>query len=217
LPKTINEKAEQDARAMIRSLAGQRGRNAEKAEGALIKSISYTETEAKEAGLIEVIARDVPDLLAQLEGRKVARVGGAVVTLALKNARVDQREMSRAEKLIGVVSHPNVAYVLFLLGLMGLYFELSSPGAVLPGVVGGIALLLALYAFSVLPVNLAGLALILFAILLFVAEVKVVSHGVLAIGGAVSLIAGSLLLFSGRGEAEGYRVDLSIILPGVAL
>ncbi|PYQ34562.1 MAG: serine protease, partial [Acidobacteria bacterium] len=165
----------------------------------------------------ELIARDVPDLLAQLDGRKVARVGGAVVTLALKDARVDQREMSRVEKLIGVVSHPNVAYVLFLLGLMGLYFELSSPGAVLPGVVGGIALLLALYAFSVLPVNLAGLALILFAILLFVAEVKVVSHGVLASGGAVSLIAGSLLLFSGRGEESLYRIDLSIILPGLLL
>ncbi len=137
LPKTINEKAEQDARAMIRSLARQRGRNAEKAEAAVIKSISYTETEAKEAGLIELVARDVPDLLAQLDGRKITRVGGAVATLALKNPRVEQREMSKAEKLIGVVSHPNVAYILFLLGLMGLYFELSSPGAVLPGVVGG--------------------------------------------------------------------------------
>jgi membrane-bound serine protease (ClpP class) len=100
---------------------------------------------------------------------------------------------------------------------MGLYFELSSPGAVLPGVVGGIALLLALYAFSVLPVNLAGLALILFAILLFIAEIKVVSHGILAVGGAVSLIAGSLLLFSGRGEETLYRIDLSIIVPGLLL
>jgi membrane-bound serine protease (ClpP class) len=217
LPKTINEKAEQDARAMIRSLARQRGRNSEKAEAAVIKSISYTETEAKDAGLIELIARDVPDLLAQLDGRKITRVGGAVATLALKNPRVEQREMSKAEKLIGVVSHPNVAYVLFLLGLMGLYFELSSPGAVLPGVVGGISLLLALYAFSVLPVNLAGLALILFAILLFVAEVKVVSHGILAVGGAVSLIAGSLLLFSGRGEETLYRIDVSIIVPGLLL
>ncbi|HEY3173237.1 MAG TPA: nodulation protein NfeD [Thermoanaerobaculia bacterium] len=217
LPKTINEKAEQDARAMIRSLAQQRGRNSEKAEAAVTKSISYTETEAKDAGLIEVIARDVPDLLAQLDGRKITRVGGSVATLALKNFRIEQREMSRAEKLIGFVSHPNVAYILFLLGLMGLYFELSSPGAVLPGVVGGIALLLALYAFSVLPVNLAGLALILFAILLFVAEIKVVSHGILAVGGAVSLIAGSLLLFSGRGEETLYRIDLSIIVPGLLL
>lgn len=217
LPKTINEKAEQDARAMIRSLARQRGRNAEKAEAAVTSSVSYTETEAKEAGLVEVIARDVPDLVAQLEGRKITRVGGAVEVLALKGARVENREMSRTEKLIGVVSHPNVAYLLFLLGLMGVYFELSSPGAVLPGVVGGIALLLALYAFSVLPVNLAGLALIVFAVLLFVAEVKVASHGILAVGGAVALVAGSLLLFSGRGEETLYRIDLSLILPALVL
>jgi membrane-bound serine protease (ClpP class) len=217
LPKTINEKAEQDARAMIRTLARQRGRNPEKAEAAVSKSISYTETEAKEAGLIEVIARDVPDLVKQLEGRSITRLGGATDVLRLANARIETREMSRAEKLIGIVSHPNVAYLLFLAGLLGIYFELSSPGAVLPGVVGGIAILLALYAFSVLPVNLAGLALILFAIGLFIAEVKVASHGVLAVGGAVALIAGSLLLFSGRGEETLYRIDISIIVPALVL
>ncbi|MGH9315819.1 MAG: NfeD family protein [Thermoanaerobaculia bacterium] len=217
LPKTLNEKAEQDARAFIRSIARQRGRNVEKAETAVSSSISFTETEAKEANLIEVIARDVPDLLTQLDGRKIRRVGSKEAELHLKGYRLETREMSEIEKLLGIVSHPNVAYILFLLGLVGLYFELSSPGAILPGVVGGIALLLALYAFSVLPVNFAGLALILFAILLFVAEVKVVSHGLLAIGGAISLVAGSLLLFSGRGEADGYRVDLSIVLPGLVL
>lgn len=217
LPKTMNEKAEQDARAYIRSLARQRGRNAEKAEAAVTTSVSYTETEAKEAGLIEVVARDLPDLLRQLDGRRVTRVGGAVSTLALAGHRVEMREMGKVEKLIGIVSHPNVAYLLFLAGLLGLYFELSSPGAVLPGVVGGISLLLALYAFSVLPVNLAGLALILFGIALFVAEVKVVSHGILAVGGAVALVAGSLLLFSGSGEEAIYRVDLSVIVPGLVL
>ncbi|MDQ5857414.1 MAG: nodulation protein NfeD [Acidobacteriota bacterium] len=217
LPKTMNEKAEQDARAYIRSLARQRGRNAEKAEAAVTTSVSYTETEAKEAGLIEVLARDVPDLLSKLEGRRLTRVGGAVTTLALAGYRIEHREMGRAEKLIGIVSHPNVAYLLFLAGLLGLYFELSSPGAILPGVVGGISLLLALYAFSVLPVNLAGLALILFGIVLFIAEVKVVSHGILAVGGAVALVAGSLLLFSGRGEESIYRVDLSVIVPALVL
>lgn len=218
LPKTLSEKAEQDARAFIRGLARQRGRNAEKAEAAVSSSLSYTDTEAKEAKLIEVIARDIPDLLSQLDGRIVKRLGGkSTATLRVKGARVETREMSGIEKLLGVVSHPNVAYVLFLAGLVGLYFELSSPGAILPGIVGGIALLLALYAFSVLPVNLAGLALILFAILLFVAEVKVVSHGLLAIGGAISLVAGSLLLFSGREGRAAYRVDLSIVFPAVVL
>ncbi|MFN2387757.1 MAG: nodulation protein NfeD [Thermoanaerobaculia bacterium] len=216
LPKKLGEKAEQDARAFVRSLASQRGRNAEKAEAAVTSSASYTETEARDAGLIEIIARDVPDLLRQADGRRVGGPGSDR-TVRVAGYRLESREMSGLEKLVGVVSHPNVAYILFLLGLMGLYFELSSPGAILPGIVGGIALLLALYAFSVLPVNLAGLALILFAIGLFVAEVKVVSHGLLAVGGAVALIAGSLLLFSGReGESE-YRVDLSIIIPSLVL
>jgi membrane-bound serine protease (ClpP class) len=217
LPKTLNEKAEQDARAFIRTLAGQRGRNVEKAEAAVTNSVSYTETEAKAAGLVEIVARDVPELVERLGGRAVKRVGGAETTLRLAGARIETREMNAVEKLLGAVSHPNVAYVLFLLGLVGLYFELSSPGAILPGIVGGIALLLALYAFSVLPVNLAGLALILFGIGLFVAEVKVVSHGLLAAGGAIALVAGSLLLFSGRGGTAGYRVDLGILVPSLVL
>jgi membrane-bound serine protease (ClpP class) len=217
LPKTLNEKAEQDARAYMRSLARQRGRNADKAEAAVTKSVSYTETEAKDAGLIELIARDLPDLVKQLEGRAIKRVSGETTTLKLAGSRIENRDMSKIEKLIGFVTHPNVAYLLFMAGLLGLYFELSSPGAVLPGVVGGIALILALYAFSVLPVNLAGLALIIFAIVLFIAEVKVVSHGVLAIGGAIALIAGSLLLFTGRGEETLYRIDLSIIVPSLVL
>jgi membrane-bound serine protease (ClpP class) len=216
LPKTLNEKAEQDARAFVRTLARQRGRNAEKAEAAVTSSASYTETEAKDSGLIEIVARDVPHLVSQLDGRTVARVGGKSSRLALARARFETKEMGRVEKLLGTVSHPNVAYLLFLLGLVGLYFELSTPGAILPGVVGGVSLILALYAFSVLPVNLAGIALILFGIGLFAAEVKVASHGVLAVGGAVALVAGSLLLFSGPGERGAtYRVDLAVILPGV--
>jgi membrane-bound serine protease (ClpP class) len=217
LPKTLGEKAEQDARAFVRSLARQRGRNVIKAEEAVTKSISFTETEAKEANLIELVARDVPDLVKQLDGRKIRRIGEREETLALRGYRLVERQMGRIEKLIGVVSHPNIAYVLFMLGLVGLYFELSNPGAILPGVVGGISLLLALYAFSVLPVNLAGLGLILFAIILFIAEIKVVSHGLLAVGGSISLIAGTFLLFSGpRGEGP-YRVDLSIVLPSLVL
>ncbi|MGH9368919.1 MAG: NfeD family protein [Thermoanaerobaculia bacterium] len=217
LPKTVNEKAEQDARAYIRTLAGQRGRSVEKAEAAVARSVSYTETEAKSAGLVELVARDVEDLVGQLEGREVKRVGGGRVRLRLAGARIETREMGAVEKLLGAVSHPNVAYILFMLGLVGLYFELSNPGAILPGIVGGIALLLALYAFSVLPVNLAGIFLILFGIGLFVAEVKVVSHGLLAAGGAIALVAGSLLLFSGRGGTADYRVDLGILLPSLVL
>ena len=164
-----------------------------------------------------IVARDVPDLIRQLDGRTVPRMGGKTAVLRLAGARIETREMGSLEKLLGVVSHPNVAYVLFLIGLVGLYFELASPGAVLPGIVGGISLLLALYGFSVLPVSFAGIALIAFAVLLFVAEIKVVSHGLLAAGGAIALVAGSALLFSGQGDSAGYRVDISIILPTVAL
>ncbi len=217
LPKTLNEKAEQDARAFIRSLAHQRGRNVSKAEAAVASSISYTETEARDGGLIDLIARDVPDLVSQLDGRTVAGVNGKSSRLALAHARIENQEMGEIDKVLGVVTHPNVASILFLLGLVGLYFELSSPGAILPGIVGGISLLLALYAFSVLPVNLAGVALIVFGVALFVAEIKVVSHGLLAAGGAVSLLAGFLLLFSGPHGDSGYRVDLLVILPAVAL
>jgi len=217
LPKKLNEKAEQDARAFVRTLARERGRNVAKAEAAVEDSLSYTETEAKESGLVEIVARDIPELLSQIDGRTVRRVGGGETKLSLAGYRLEERPMSSVEKILGVVSHPNVAYVLFLLGLVGLYFELSTPGAILPGVVGGISLLLALYAFSVLPVNLAGLGLILFAILLFVAEIKVVSHGLLSLGGAIALVAGSLLLFSGKGDTAGYRVDLGIIVPGLAV
>lgn len=216
LSGTMKEKVEQDTRAFIRSLAARRGRDAGKAETAVTASASFTEAEARDARLVELVARDVPDLLRQLEGRAVARVDGrpAAGALELRGARVVRREMSPLEKLLGVVTHPNVAYVLFLAGLVGLYFELASPGAVLPGVAGGISLLLALYAFSVLPVSLAGVALIAFAVLLFLAEVKVASHGVLAVGGSIALLAGSVLLFSG-GAGGGYRVDLSIVFPGV--
>ena len=217
LPQKLGEKAEQDARAFVRTLAKQRGRSVEKAEAAVEKSISYTEAEAKDGGLVEILARDVPDLVGQLDGRTLSRVGGGQTALKLRGYRIEEHPMGRLERVLGIVSHPNVAYVLFLIGLVGLYFELSTPGAILPGVAGGISLLLALYAFSVLPVNFAGLALILFAILLFVAEVKVASHGLLSLGGAIALVAGSLLLFSGRGDAAGYRVDLSIIVPGLTL
>src|SRR5262245_26467756 len=135
LPKTLNEKAEQDSRAFIRSLASQRGRNIEKAEAAVSKSVSYTDQEALQGGLIEVVARDVPELLSRLEGRTVPRLGTPAPALRLTGARVETRPMGAVEKLLGVVSHPNVAYVLFLLGLVGLYFELSNPGAILPGIV----------------------------------------------------------------------------------
>jgi membrane-bound serine protease (ClpP class) len=217
LSKTLNEKIVQDARAFMRTLAKQRGRNIEKAEAAVTSSASYTETEAKDAGLVDIIARDVSDLVAQLDGRTFIRVGGKSVKLSTAHARIEDQPMGEIEKLLGAVAHPNVALILMMLGVVGLYFELSNPGAILPGIVGGIALLLAFYSLSVLPVNLAGVGLILFGLGLFLAEIKVASHGLLAVGGAIALVAGAMLLFSGPSKNSGYRVDLGVILPGVLL
>lgn len=215
IPKTLGKKIEQDALAQLRTLCAAHHRNASAAEKAVTESLSYTETEAKEKGLIEIVARDSADLVEKLDGMKVSRTGGSTVELHLKGARTETIEMGSVERVLGVVSEPNLAYIFFLIGLVGLYFELSHPGAILPGVAGGVSLLLALYAFSVLPVSFAGLGLIALGVLFLVAEVKFPAHGMLALSGVAALVGGSLLLFSGNNF--GYRVDLGLVLPGALL
>jgi membrane-bound serine protease (ClpP class) len=215
LPKTISEKVTNDAAALIRSLATQRGRSAEWAEKAVLESLSYTEREALEKKLIDLVAGDRGDLLAALDGREVTRFDGARVTLALKAPEIVPVAPSASDKLLSVIAHPNIAYLLLLLGMLGIYFELSHPGAILPGVLGGISLLLALFALSVLPVNYAGILLILLAVVFFIAEVKVTSYGLLAVAGLVSFILGSLMLIDSPFPA--LRVSLSVILPSAVV
>jgi membrane-bound serine protease (ClpP class) len=212
IPKTLNRKVEQDALAQIRTLCAAHGRPVEPAEKAVTESVSYTESEALQKGLIDVVARDPADLAEKLDGRKVRRTGGGTVTLALGGARLEHMEPGAISRVLGVVSDPNLAYILFLIGLVGIYFELSHPGAILPGVLGGISLLLALYAFSVLPVSFAGMGLVFLGMLFLIAEIKFPAHGMLALSGAVALVAGSLLLFAGN--REGYRVDPWLVIPG---
>ena len=190
----MGEKVEQDAAATIRALAGRHGRNVALAEEAVVKSRSFTDQEALSLGLVDVVAPDLPHLLAALEGRawdKAGRKG----TLAFGGARISEVEMPRLQQLLAALVHPNIAYLLMSVGFLGIYFELAHPGAVLPGVVGAIALLLGLYALSVLPVSMAGVGLILLALVFFVAEIKVTSYGLLAVGGIIALVLGSLLLF----------------------
>jgi membrane-bound serine protease (ClpP class) len=184
----------------------------EPAEKAVLESISFTETEARQKNLIEAIARDPEELCRKIDGTSITRLSGEKVVLSLKSPRFETIEMGAVERALGVVSEPNLAYILFLIGLVGLYFELSHPGAVLPGVVGGVSLLLALYAFSVLPVNFTAIALIALGVLFIVFEMKFPMHGMLALSGVAVFVAGSLLLFSGN--RFGYRVDLGIVLPG---
>src|SRR5207244_3762132 len=153
-----------------------------------------TEREAVKLKVVDLVAESLEDLLAKIDGRTVKTSKGQV-TLATRGAVVKPIEIGFRDRFLNVISDPNVAYVLMMLGMLGLFFELANPGVVLPGVIGGISLLLAFFAFQTLPINYAGLLLIIFGIILLIAEIKIVSHGVLAIGGIVSMAFGSLMLF----------------------
>lgn len=206
------EKVTNDAVAYIRSIAEKRGRNADWAEQAVRKSVSLAAAEALEENVIDFMADDRTALLDSLDGRMVKTEfrEGRLVT---KGAQVLEMEMGFREKVLSIISNPNVAYVLFLLGLMGLFFELSNPGSLLPGILGSICIILAFFAFQTLPVNAAGILLILLSIVLFILEIKVTSYGALSIGGVVSLVLGSLMLF--RSPVPALRVSLEVLIPTV--
>jgi membrane-bound serine protease (ClpP class) len=179
-------------------------------EDAVRKSISSTETEALKVGIIDLIAKDIPDLLNKSDGKTV-RLGERSHTLRTARAVVVAEEMGFRHKLLSFISDPTVAYMLMLIGFYGIFFELSNPGSVAPGVIGAIALVLAFYAFQTLPVNYAGLLLILIGIVLFVLEVKVTSYGMLTIGGIACLILGSLMLFDTGARCSGFRFPSSCL------
>jgi membrane-bound serine protease (ClpP class) len=210
------EKATNDAAAFIRSIAEKRQRNLKWAEESVRKSLSITEHEALEKKVVDLIAKDLPELLVAIDGREVELTSGTV-TLHTKNATIEQIDMSWSERLLGILSDPNIAYVLFMLGVYGLLFELYNPGSILPGIVGFISLILAFYSLHTLPINYAGLALILFAIVLFVAEIKVVSHGMLTVGGVISLFLGSMMLIRTDNALEFIQISWSVIISTVAL
>ena len=212
--KESMRKVENDAAAFIRTIAVERGRNADWGEKAVRQSVSVTEREAVRLKVVDFIADSIPDLLTKLDGRTVKTSRGSV-TLATREAVAKPIEIGFRDRVLAVITDPNVAYVLMMLGTLGLIFELSTPGAILPGVIGGISLILAFFAFQSLPINFAGLLLILFAIVLFIAEVKVTSHGVLAIGGIVSMALGSLMLYDA--PEVGFRVSWRVLVPTVAL
>ena len=206
--KEMAEKVTNDAAAYIKSIAEQRGRNVEWAEKAVRESVSASETEALQHKLIDLIALDLNDLLKQLNGRKVVTLAGEHI-LRTDGAARQHVEMSLPQRLLSMLADPNVAYMLLMLGAAGLFFEISMPGVVLPGVIGGISLLLGLYALQLLPVNYAGLALIVLAIILFIAEIKVTSYGALTIGGIIAMILGSLMLFDAPPPLPGLSLGWS--------
>ncbi len=207
--KVMQDKILNDAEAYVEGVARKRGRNIEEAKKMVRSSSSLSAEKAMELHLVDIIAANRADLLKKLDGRSIERDGKKLI-LKLAGAVVVQHEMGTREKILNTISDPNVAYLLMMLGMLGLFFELSNPGVILPGVIGGISLILAFFAFQTLPVNYAGVLLILLALILFIAEIKIVSHGMLTVGGVISMILGSLLLFE---SSEPYlRVSWSVIL-----
>ena len=210
MDEEMAKKVENDLAAWARSLAKLRGRNADWAEKAVRESVSLTAEEALKLGVIDLLARDLPDLLRQLDGRKV-KLHDRTVVLHTREAEVIRLKEDLRSRILRLITNPNIAYILLMLGLAGLYFELSHPGAILPGVVGALCLILAFYAMHLLPVNYAGLLLILLSGVLFFLEIKITSYGLLGLAGLVSLVLGSLMLFGHNPEA--LRVSYQVLLP----
>jgi len=205
---TLMRKATHDASAYIRSLAQLRGRNAEWGERAVREAVSLSASEALKLKVIDLVAADVPELLAKLDGRKV-EAGGRQVTLQTKGVEAAEVEVDWRTQLLGVITNPSVAYLMVLVGIYALIFEFSNPGIVLPGVVGAICLLLALYAFHLLPVNYAGLLLILLGIAFMVAEAFVPAFGSLGIGGLIAFVIGSIILIDS--DVPGFSIPYTLI------
>jgi membrane-bound serine protease (ClpP class) len=210
----MNEKMTNDAAAFIRTISEKRNRNVRWAEDAVRKSISYTETEALRDSVIDLIAPNVTSLLDSIDGRSIL-LNGAPVILHTAGATITELEMSLKYKILNTLSDPNIAYIFLLLGIYGLMFELYNPGAVLPGVVGAISIILAFYSLNTLPVNYAGLALIIVGVILFVLEIKITSYGLLSLGGIVSLFLGSIMLVGPESPLEIVAISWSIIIPAV--
>jgi membrane-bound serine protease (ClpP class) len=210
----MNEKATNDAAAFIRTISEQRHRNIAWAEKAVRLSISITETEALRDSVIDLVAKDIPELLKAIDG-KVVMCNGVPKTLKTADAVIHETEMGWKFGLLNVLSDPNIAYIFFLLGLYGLIFELYNPGSVLPGVVGVISIILAFYSLHTLPVNYAGVALIIFGVILFLLEIKITSYGLLTAGGIISLLLGSVMLINSESSLEFVSLSWSVIIPAV--
>ena len=214
LDKTEMTKLTNDAVAQIRGFAARRGRNAAWAERAVRQSETLTADEALRRHVVDFIADDPGQLLSKIDGRAVQTAAGTRV-LATRNARVTEIPFDLAEQFLDLLSDPNVGFILMTIGFYGIVFELSNPGLVFPGVVGGVAMLLAFVSFAAISVNVAGLLLIVFALVLFIADIKVPSHGVLTAGGLGSFVLGSLLL---TGDREPFlRISLTLILTVAVL
>jgi membrane-bound serine protease (ClpP class) len=210
MEKTMTEKVVNDMASYGRGIAQQKGRNAEWVEKAIRESVSITADEAVKKNVVDLVAKNVDELLKLLDGREITLREGKIVLKTAGLVKIHYKPGFR-DRILKTISDPNIAYILMMIGLAGLYFELSHPGVIFPGVIGAISLILAFYSFQTLPVNYAGLLLIALAIILFIAEIKITSYGMLSLGGLVSLTLGSLMLF------EDLKVSLKLMAPTVVL
>lgn len=216
IDSTLNEKITNDASALIRSVAEKRGHNAVWAEQAVRQSVSITETEALQQNVVNLIATSTGDLLQKIDGDSVTTASGPAI-LHTRHAQVETLDMGLGEKMLVVLSDPNIMYILLLLGIVGILFEFYNPGAIFPGIIGVICLILAFYAMSIIPINYAGLALIIFAVVLFLLELKITSHGLLALGGIVSMLVGSLMLIRTGPVVDYVKISRIVIFTSVLL
>jgi membrane-bound serine protease (ClpP class) len=212
----MNSKSTNDAAAFIRTIAEYRKRNLQWAEDAVRQSVAITANEALQQRIIDLIAVNDPDLLNQVDGKRIVR-DSTVFQIHTRGAIVQTLEMGFTEKLLNIISDPDVAYILLMLGLLGLLFELFNPGIIFPGIIGFISLVLAFYALNTLPVNYAGLALIIFGVILLLLEIKIITHGMLAIGGITSLLIGSLMLIRPGSGLEVMKISRILIISTVAV
>ncbi len=210
----MNEKATNDAAAFIRTISEKRHRNVQWAEDAVRKSLSITETEALKDSVIDLIATSVKELLETIDGRSV-EVNSSQVTLQTKDAAIVEIKMDWQHQFLDILSDPNIAYIFMMLGTLGLMFELYNPGSIAPGVIGVISIILAFYSLHTLPVNYAGLALIIVGIILFILEIKIASYGLLTIGGVVSLFLGSVMLIRSDSALEFIQLSWGVVIPTV--
>ncbi len=213
MDETMAEKVTQDAASYIKTLAEKRGRNVKLAEDAVRKSLSFTEKESLDGRLIDLIAGNEKEIIDYFHAKRIKRFSGEEELLLLKDKVIVEIPMTARQKFLITISNPNLAYILLMLGLLGLYFEFSNPGAILPGVLGGICLLLAIFAFQILPINYVGLLLILLAIGLFILEVKIQSYGILTVGGITAMLIGSIMLINA--PIPELRPSLKLIIPVV--
>lgn len=217
MDSVMSEKVTNDAAAFIRSISEKRKRNVQWGEDAVRKSVSITESEALRDSVIDLVANNVNDLLEKIHGREVETSTGKKI-LNTRNAVIVNYESGWFQKILAIISDPNIAYIFMMLGMWGIIIEFYNPGSILPGVVGGICIILGLYGLHTLPLNYAGLALIILAIILFIAEIKVTSYGMLTVGGVIALFLGSMMLIDTSSPLEtAIKISMSVIITTVII